>query len=175
MTYLKGLFFLILVSLQVDASTHHLQGGQVFVGKEYENDRPTGQICYISVLTAMPLASKGLHCHKVVFQFNSNRSDIPRQNFAVISRITNYHRPEYPEIKTCAMNVDGTSSGDEIYATDTDLLFNHIFSGAAKFDGTDLDYFLSIDRRSKSLSRARIQFTSTFRRYHVDCLELEEM
>ncbi len=173
----KGILVLILIGTGAIASaqTQQLKAGQIYMGKEAVNEHATGNNCFISVHEVMPYSDKGLHCYSAVFDFNSVREDMPKQPLKVDSRVTNYHRPEFPKVRTCAMNVDGTTSGNEIYGEDTTLLYNQIFGGDLQVGGTMFDFFLTLDPVKKTAIRARVHVRKTFDEYDVDCTNLELM
>ena len=165
----------LMMSFHARASTHQLQDRQVYMGKESYNEHLTGKNCFISIHAVNSFPEKGLHCHKVVFQFAADRTDIPRDHLLVDSRLTNYHRPEFPQIRTCAMNVNGTTSGQEIYGTETDILYNQVFGGSHSAGGIRYDYFLTLSPITKIAVRARVHVTQWLREYDVDCVKLELM
>jgi len=157
------------------AATNAVQRDQLYVGQEIlvngMHEHPTGSLCYIKIddVKANPI---GKHCYNFGFQFLSNRSDISKEVFSVQTRVTNYHRPEYPTTKTCAMNVDGTTYHDDIYGDNTNDLVNDIAAGD-KAGRPKLDFFLSLSRETKLATRARIHFLSPLKEYSVDCVGLK--
>ncbi|MAE73664.1 MAG: hypothetical protein CL675_06185 [Bdellovibrionaceae bacterium] len=157
------------------AATHNMKYGQVYIGQELYNERPTGEQCFVTINFTHPLYDKGLHCHTALFTVNTNRTDIPEVPLSVESRITNYHTPEYPELKSCATNVDGTTFGPELYAESSDRIYNHIFSGTHKENRTQYDYFLTISAETKLPTRTRIHVLEWFKEYDVDCVNLKQM
>lgn len=174
---MKTLIFLILTIAAgySMAQTHSVRRGDVFIGDELYNEHKTGNICYITINGLQEAPERGLHCYSIDFAFASIREDIPKEVLKVDSRITNYHRPEYPNFKTCAMNVNGTTSGDDIYGEDTANLYNQIFGGAHSTDSVQNDYFLTLSSKSKTVVRARIHVLKTFSEYNVDCVNLQKM
>jgi hypothetical protein len=166
---------LLMTGLHAYASTHNLRDRQVYIGKESYNEHLTGKNCFVTIHEVIPYPEKGLHCHKVNFQFSADRTDIPRDPLLVDSRVTNYHRPEFPQTRTCAMNVNGTTSGDEIYGEETEILYNQVFGGQQSVGGTQYDYFLTLSSTTKLAVRARIHVTQWLREYDVDCVNLELM
>jgi len=173
-------FLLLAIGLGIvcghaQASTQALKTGQVYMGKETLNERLTGNSCFITIQRVEPLAEKGLHCHAVEFLFASVRTDVPKDSLRVDSRITNYHRPEFPNVRTCAMNVNGTTSGNEIYGDNTEALYNQIFGGAMKQGGMQFDYFLTLSPTTKEVVRARIHIQDSMSEKGVDCVRLEKM
>jgi len=169
------LLSILLFSTTTFAQTLSLSSGQVYQGIETFNERATGQICYITIHKVQPHNKKGLHCYRTTFSFNSNREDLPKSSLSVETRVTNYHRDEFPKVKTCALNIDGTTFGDEIYQDDTSILFNRILSGAHVAKRTNFDYFITIDPYSKLATRARVHVTKLFQEYDVDCINLSKM
>lgn len=167
--------FGICLAIESHAATQNLRVGEVYIGQETYNEHLTGNKCYITIRDVQPFPEKGLHCHIVDFQFSSIRPDIPKDFLRVDSRVTNYHRPEFPQLRTCAMNVNGTTSGPEIYAEDTSALYNQIFGGSHTDGGTRYDYFLTLGSVEKIAARARVHVVKAFSEYDVDCVNLERM
>jgi hypothetical protein len=157
------------------AETQNLKAGQIYMGHELLNEQATGNSCFLTIQKVEPYADKGLHCFSVEFLYASNRPDVPRDTLRVDSRITNYYRPEFPKVRTCAMNVNGTTSGDEIYGQDTQNLYNQIFGGESKAGGSQYDYFLTISPTTKLVSRARVHIQDLMTEKDVDCVQLEKM
>ena len=156
------------------ADTINVLANQVYGGKELYNESKDGKSCAISIQSVADDSAKGLHCKKIGFVFHSDRSDIPQNVLLVSSRITNYDRPEFPAKRTCAMNVNGTVSGPEIYGDDTSILYSQIFGGETVIGGTQYDYFLTIDPQTKLAVRARVHVTQPLNEYDVDCVNLKE-
>jgi hypothetical protein len=175
MKVLVVVMFSIFAGATVKAETINSRSGEVYVGLEAVNEHLTGNKCFITINSVAAFAEKGMHCHKVGFQFATNRLDVPKDFLSVESRITNYHRAEYPKVKTCALNIDGTSSGDEIYAEDTSRLYNQIFGGMHTSGGVRYDYFLTFAPNSKLPVRARMHIMETFQERDVECVRLEKM
>ena len=171
---MKLIILLSILSTNLFASVHRISPNTVYQGFETYNNQPTGNICYITIKNINNI-KKGKYCYDINFLYNSIRSDIPKSTLTVQSRITNYHRREYPSKKTCAMNIDGTTYGDEIYGDDTTDLYIQILGGAHIQSKTHYDYFLGIDPDSKDLSRARVHIMTKFKEYNIDCLDLEKM
>lgn len=169
------IIFPIVLSSTTFAATNAVQRDQLYVGQEIlvngMHEQPTGNLCYIKIddVRANPV---GKHCYNFDFQFLSNRPDISKDIFSVQTRITNYHRPEYPTTKTCAMNVDGTTYHDDIYGDNTNDLVNDISAGD-RAGRPKLDFFLSLSRETKLATRARIHFLSMLKEYSVDCAGLK--
>lgn len=162
-----------LVSFNLFAQTLNLEVGQVYTGNETYNDQETGKICHIIIRDIIELKRKGLHCYKVSFSFESERTDLPMGDLSVDSRITNYHREEYPTLKTCALNIDGTTFGDEIYQDDTTILYNRIFGGMHTTKKTRFDYFLTLAPHTKEAISARIHIKKRWKKdYNIDCVNL---
>ena len=155
----------------LNAKTHSVIPGTTYIGNEYHNDKPTGQTCYV-IVDNISVNNKGLHCYDIEWRYASNRTDVVKDGLITSSRITNYHRREYPSKKTCAKNIDGTTSGNEIYSKDSDVLINDIFNGMIKHNKTEFHIFLSLNRE-KILSRARIHGLMWNKEWDVDCLNLK--
>ncbi|NJL24499.1 MAG: hypothetical protein HC902_04580 [Calothrix sp. SM1_5_4] len=73
------------------ATTHNVKGRQIYRGKETYNQKFTGNSCFLTIRDAAPVPEKGLHCHGIVYVFNSVRTDLPKEELHAISRVTNYH------------------------------------------------------------------------------------
>ena len=170
-----GLILVSCLGANAMADTSNVKPGQVYVGKETFNEHSTGKVCYVTIKGTRAIPEKGLHCNNIEFQFNSIREDLPKDILSVDARVTNYHRPEFPETRTCAMNVNGTTSGDEIYGEETSILYNQIFGGSHSVSSTRFDYFLTLSPNKKLAARARIHVTQAFNEYDVDCVNLELM
>ncbi len=155
------------------ADTENLNSGETYIGKEAYNENPTGNQCSVKITSVQAFPEKGLHCHTVEFTFSSPRTDLPRQTLRVASRVTNYHRPEFPKLRTCAVNVNGSTAGNDIYGEDTTFLYNQIFGGSHDEDGTRFDYFLTLSPGEKKAVRARIHVMTTFDEYDIDCAGLQ--
>ena len=93
----------------------------------------------------------------------------------VVSRITNYHRPEYPQIKTCAKTLDSRTDSDEIIGLETSNLVTDTFGGTHKDGSVQYDYFLSLDRLDKTPTRSRIHVMKLFSEVDYDCVRLEKI
>lgn len=153
--------------------THKIISGTTYVGEEYYNDKATGQVCYV-IADNVIVNKKGNYCYDIKWRYASLRSDIVKNDLTVSSRITNYHRSEYPKLKTCVKNIDGTTSGDDIYGDDTEILVNDIFNGIIKKDGTEYHLFLSLNS-NKELTRSRIHGLRWNKEWDVDCINLKEV
>jgi hypothetical protein len=157
------------------ALTHNLIPHTVYGGLEAVGEVRTGNKCFVTIQEVGGLEAKGLHCYSIDFDFNSAREDVPKNTLHVESRVTNYHRPEFPQKRTCAQNIDGTTSGDEIYGTDTTVLYNQIFGGMMKVGDTQFDYFLTLSPLTKEPVRARIHIQNSSVERDLDCVNLERM
>ena len=94
----------LVFSFNLLASTHEIVVGSVYQGEEEIKERPTGRSCQIKILSLTP-AARGRHCFEVTMQVMHETLNLAVP-LKVVSRITNYHRPEYPQIKTCAKTLD---------------------------------------------------------------------
>lgn len=153
--------------------THKIISGTTYVGQEYYNDKATGQVCYV-IADNVEVNNKGKFCYDIKWRYASLRSDVVKNDLTVSSRITNYHRAEYPKLKTCVKNIDGTTDGDDIYGDNTDILVNDIFNGIFKEKGTEYHLFLSLNT-NKELKRARIHGLRWNKEWDVDCINLKEV
>ncbi len=154
------------------AATHALKSGQNYLGDEYLNNKPTGKQCYV-VIDFVTTNDKGMHCYDINWRYASQLDFTPKEPIMTSSRVTNYHRSEYPELKTCALNINGTSYGNEIYQENTNILYNEIYVGYEKIKRKEHHYFLSLSPETKLLTRAKIRILSWFTKKDIDCLNLE--
>lgn len=165
--------YVSLFSLYTHAETLKTYAGQTLRGQELINEHPTGNICYVIVRQVTDQSQKGHHCHDIEAQFAFNNDVISKEPITLASRVTNYHRSEYPTTKSCAANVDGKTSGQEIYGTDTEKLYTPFFSADGTIGNTKFDYFLSVDPKSKTLTRARVHILKWFSEKNYDCVNLK--
>lgn len=166
---------LLLAGSAASAATNNLKIGQVYRGREMLNEQFTGNSCFITIQHVEPSIEKGLHCSSADFQFASVRDDVPKDVLHVESRLTNSHRPEFPNVRTCAMNVDGTTSRDDIYGEATAALYNQIFAGQSKIAWTQYDVFLTLSPQTKEAVLARIHIQGLLTEKNIDCVNLEKM
>lgn len=157
------------------ASVLNVQSNQTYVGQEYVNDHATGNTCYVQVNNIENANKRGLHCNNLSAQFLHNNEKINKEAVLLYSRVTNNHRPEYPQVKTCAMNIDGTTSGNEIYGMNTETLYNSLFSASGKNGTMSYDYFLTISPETKLATRSRIHMMSWFTENNIDCVHLKPL
>jgi len=155
-------------------TTDAIMNNTTYKGEEYYNGKPTFNSCYV-IVDRVQKNEKGKHCYDVSWRYASNRTDVPKTQLIVSSRITNYHRAEYPEIKTCAMSIDGRTSGDDIYEDDYSELVNDIFNGRLDIKRTQYHHFLSLNVSDKTLKRARIHGLKWFKEWDVDCVNLQKV
>lgn len=167
--------FLILLSLNVSAQTLKSYSGQTLHGQEQINEQPTGNICYVVVRQVTSTETKGHHCFDIEAQFAFNNDQVSKDPVSLMSRVTNYHRPEYPAVKSCAADLDGKTSSQEIYGLNTDVLYTPFFAATQKIRGTQYDYFLTIDPESKMPSRARVHVLKWFSERDYDCVNLKNL
>ena len=82
----------------------------LYQGEEQVNEHPTGRSCYLYIDYA-EVNPFGTHCYNLTTRpvFSTDRDSHPKDEVVVQGHVTNYHRPEYPKVKTCAMNMDGTN------------------------------------------------------------------
>ncbi len=169
------LFTILFFSATLFANVNALTSSSTYKGEEYVNQRRTGQICYVSV-SRLKAREGRIHCQDIEWRYASSRDDIPKVFFKGETAITNEHRVEYPEKITCAMNVNGTSFGDEIYSlSQTSILYTPFFHGLYQEGSTEFHHYLNLSPQSKDLVSARIHVLKMFREYDVDCLHLEKM
>lgn len=173
----KMVFMLSMVLVQsVMAQTIMSNNGDLYMGEELYNEHPTGRECYIYVdlIEANP---RGLHCYDLTSRavFFTDRDKQPKDEIKLIGHITNSHRPEYPAMKTCAMGVDGKTSGMNIYEKDTASIFNQMFSWAGKYNGAQFDYFILMSPVTKQPTEARLHKMTWSSEVNYDCVKLHKM
>jgi hypothetical protein len=156
------------------ANTHELVNGKTFRGTEYVGERPNGHVCYVVIDYVTPVTG-WKHCYDVQFRFASTHPSVVKDYLQVRTRVSNYHRPEYPQIKTCATNVDGTTYNNDIYQDNTSILYNELFSGSHKSDQGEHHYHLTLSPETKTLTRARFYTLKPFSETTVDCVNLKEV
>jgi hypothetical protein len=160
-----------LLSLSAFAGSLDVKVGDVYQGLEEINEHSTGRDCTVTV-NALTKAQKGLHCYDVSLNIIHTGlklvSDLKLQ-----SSITNYHRSEYPALKTCALTQDGSTSSDEIYSSDTTNLVSSIFSGMHKERSTQYDYFMRISKSTKAPLETRVHVMKPLLEKNIDCVNLQ--
>lgn len=171
---MKSLFIAALfISNLGFAATINSQNGDLYQGKEIVNDQPTGKICYLYVdyVEANPV---GKYCHNLTTRpvFSTDRATQPQDPIVVQSRVTNYHRPEYPQIKTCAMNLDGKTSGNDIYGDQDANLYNELFAWEGQYDGSQFDFFVTLSAQTKLPIRTRLHKLNWHSETDYDCVDL---
>lgn len=166
--------FFILTSL--NAEIVNVGEGDVYQGFEYKNERPTGLYCYLFVKRVEP-SPRGMHCTLMNVQpiFSSKIPGSPDTEWSVLSSVTNYHRREYPERKTCAMTIDGHLDNDDIYSEDTTNIYNRLFSSMVQKNGVQFDFFVKISPENKEPFEFRLHRLSFWSESSWDCLHLKRM
>jgi len=153
------------------ANTIDIKVGDTYQGYEEINEYLTGRDCAVTV-NAITKSKKGMHCYnislKIVHASMEFASDLKLQ-----SSITNYHRSEYPTLKTCALIQNGSTSSDEIYSEDTTNLVSSIFSGMHKERSTQYDYFMRISKSTKAPFETRIHIMKPLLEKNIDCVNLQ--
>jgi hypothetical protein len=164
-------FVLGVLSFSSFASSLDIKAGDVYQGLEEINEHSTGRECTVTV-NSLIKSQKGFHCFDISLNIIQPGlklvSDLKLQ-----SSITNYHRSEYPTIKTCALTLDGSTSSDEIFSADTTNLVSSIFSGMHKERSTQYDYFLRISKSLKTPFETRVHVMKPLREINIDCVKLE--
>ncbi|WP_041577155.1 hypothetical protein [Bdellovibrio bacteriovorus] len=123
------ILFTVLLFCQDSAFARALNAypGLTLQGLELVNEKPTGGKCYVVVQRVEANNTKGKHCFDVEAQFIFQSAAITKDPAILTSRVTNYHRPEYPTQKSCAESLDGKTSGDEIYGNDSNSIHIVLF------------------------------------------------
>lgn len=148
----------------------------LFQGEELVNEHSTGKACYIYV-DYVKANTKGRHCYDLTTRpvFSTDRDTHPKYEIIVQSRITNYHRSEYPAVKTCAMSLDGRTSDNDIYEVDTTNLYNQIFSWEAKHEGYQFDFFVTFSPETKLPVRTRLHKMNWTSEKDYECINLQKL
>ena len=148
----------------------------LFQGEEQVNEQPTGHTCYLYVDDAKsnPL---GHHCYNLTTRpvFSTDRGSHPKDEIVVQGKITNYHRSEYPAVKTCAMSLDGKTSENDIYGADTTNLYNQLFSWEAQHEGYQFDFFVTFSPATKLPVRTRLHRMNWMSEKDYDCINLQKL
>lgn len=148
----------------------------LFQGEEQVNEQPTGRICYLYVDYA-EVNPVGRHCYNLTTRpvFSTDRDSHPKDEIVVKGHVTNYHRPEYPAVKTCAMSLDGKTSGNDIYETDATKLYNQLFSWEAKYGRYQFDFFVTFSPATKLPTRTRLHRMNWMSEKDYDCVNLQRL
>jgi len=148
----------------------------LFQGEEQVNEQPTGRACYLYV-DYVEVNPVGRHCYNLTTRpvFSTDRDSHPKDEIVVQGHITNYHRPEYPTVKTCAMSLDGKTSGDDIYGTDATNLYNQLFSWEGQHRGYQFDFFVTFSPTTKLPSRTRLHRMNWLSEKNYDCVNLQRL
>lgn len=159
------------------ATTFNFPEGAVLLGKEYYNHKPTGATCYVQLNYAEDASFIGSHCYRLHlrFGFTTNNERHVKDVIPLQSRITNYHRVDYPQMKSCAEpTIGGNFDGAEvdIYAAETANLYNQIFSWEKKVNKLRQSVHLSFSKDSKSPVNLRLHTLSWHTESDWDCKHL---
>jgi hypothetical protein len=158
------------------AVTINSQNGDLYQGDEYVNEQATGKTCYLYV-DYIDVNPVGKYCYNLTTRpvFSTDRNIHPKDEIVVMGHITNFHRPEYPKIKTCAMSLDGKTSGNDIYGDDDTTLYNQLFSWEGNFNGNQFDFFVTLSADTKKPSRTRLHRMNWMSETDYDCLNLQKL
>lgn len=165
-----------LISALSFAGTVKVRSGDLYQGEEQVNENSTGRTCYV-YLDRIEQNPVGKHCYKITARpkFFTDRESHPQDEIVTMSRITNAHRPEYPQFKTCASSLDGKTSGNDIYGDDESVIYTQFFAWAGDFDGNQFDFFITISPETKQPSRIRLHKLNWFSETNYDCVNLQKM
>jgi hypothetical protein len=167
---------LALLAIPAHAAVHNLSSGQVFMGQEYLNEQPTGAICYVTVNDVASVETKGLYCSNIQITLGSLDPRVPRQMLSLGSRVTNFDTPSYQEGKrTCAAKLDGSIAGDEVFGSDTSVLYIPFYAGMHQDGGTEYDYFLTLSPDTKLPTDSRVHVMTWSTEDDIDCKALHRM
>lgn len=148
----------------------------LFQGEEQVNEESTGQTCYLYVDNA-EVNAVGHHCYNLTTRpiFSTDRESHPKGEIVVQGQVTNYHRAEYPAVKTCAMSLDGKTSGNDIYGTDTTNIYNQLFSWESEYAGYQFDFFVTFSSVTKLPTRTRLHRMNWMSEKDYDCVNLQKL
>lgn len=148
----------------------------LFQGEEQVNEQPTGRACYLYVdrAEANPV---GRHCYNLITRpvFSTDQDSHPKNEIIVMGHITNFHRPEYPAVKTCAMSLDGKTSDNDIYGVDTTNLYSQLFSWEAQYGGYQFDFLVTFSPATKLPVRTRLHRMNWMSEKDYDCVNLQKL
>lgn len=169
------LSMLFLLSYHGQATVNNSQPGDLYIGTEVVNEQATGNLCYLYI-DLVQKSLKGQHCSEMLVRsiFSTNTDKFPKEGIVVVSRLTNYHRAEYPQKKTCALSIDGTTSGDNIYEADGSYLYNDILGWNGIYKGSKLDLFVSLSSATKTPVRMRFHKLNWLSESNYDCINLKK-
>lgn len=148
----------------------------LYQGEEQVNEHPTGRTCYLYIDHAEENFI-GKHCYNLTTRpvFSTDRDSHPQQKLVVQGRVTNYHRPEYPAVKTCAMSLDGKTSENDIYGNDSANLYNQLFASVSQYEGYQFDFFVTFSPVTKLPSRTRLHRMNWMSEKDYDCVNLQKL
>mgnify|MGYP000383277383 CR=1 FL=1 len=143
------------------ASTFIFPERSILLGEEFYNHKATGNRCFVQLDYVEDLHSLGNHCYKlhVKFGFTTKNQRHVRDTIALQSRVTNYHRVDYPALKSCAEPIRGGNfDGAEIdiYGAETAELYNQIFSWEKKVNKLQQSVHLSFSKETKAPTVLRL-------------------
>ncbi|MCK6598293.1 MAG: hypothetical protein L6Q37_08015 [Bdellovibrionaceae bacterium] len=166
----------ILLYGTVVLSALHVNSQALYHGQELINEHPTGNICYLYV-DSITKNTKGKHCYEMQVRpiFTNPTHPLNNESLILVSQITNYHRKEYPQVKTCATSLDGKTSLDNIYGDDENQIFTPLFSTEFKSRKTQYDFFVTISSVNKMPTRTRLHQMEMFKELNIDCVNLTKI
>lgn len=150
-----------------------LNAQELYRGQELANENPTGNACYLYIDT-IAVSKKGKHCYDITVRpiFGDSKIQLNNESLILSSRVTNYHRKEYPQIKTCATRRDGNTSLDDIYGDDTSDLVTPFFSTEFRRGRIQYSFFVTLSGSDKKPTRTRLHQMTTFKETDIDCVNL---
>lgn len=165
-----------LVATSALGAVNHLSDGQLYMGEELLNEQPTGRMCNVAIDSVAAMDSKGRHCSRVQVKIHSADGRVPHEAFSLNSRITNYDTPSYRAgLRSCAMKLDGSIAGEEIFGEDSTSIYTPFFNGMIEIDDTEFHTFLTLSPRTKLPVRARVHLLSAIEESDIDCVNLRQM
>lgn len=175
---MKIFFLLLSISITSHAALIDVWTNDIYLGKEYYNNKPTGNTCVVQINEVSDLSSKGQHCNKLIIDFKfttkPEQIEIKEDGVSLYSRITNYHHARYKTDPNCAEPIaDFNSKGEQvdIYSEDDEYLYNQLFSNEIKIKGASLHTFLTFDK-SKRPTMLKVHRLSWFSEKDWDCKNL---
>lgn len=170
---------LLLFSVGALSKTVKVMPMQTYIGKEYVNQKRTGNSCVVVVNNIYAHAQKGNACTKMDVSYYFHAEEMKgEQNYGMVqSRVTNYHTKEYPELKSCAEPVileNGLRADADIYGDDTTYLVSPVFNGQRDVDGKEYHYFVSVSKETKEITRAAVNRVSWFSETLYECMDFQD-
>ena len=159
-------FSLFLVLIASNSFAQSYLSGTSYVGKETVNQQLTGNSCKVLIGQVQSI-NNATNCFDLNYSFGS--PSIVKNNLNLNSAFTKVESDR----KTCAVNLDGSITGDEIFNAESDSVYTRLYSGMLKEGHTQYDYFLKISPDSRLPQEAAIHSMSFFSEKLVECVDLQ--